>query len=358
MKTKISLLLVFMTFYIVTEAQIKIFEDNFISIGSLQKYGHGIQLPPEGYAIFNPSIFGDYAWMNISNSTGALAKNWIVNWDDDHKFFVLGNGLIYTTRGMQVGSDTSLKKDIDIISDPIKKVLKLQGVVFSFKESDEAKDTIRFQDKQGNWHTILPGQSSNIDPSWIKEGSIERLLSDRSRKQMGLIAQAVDTVVPEVVRMTPNGTLAIEYCGLIGLLIEAIKEQQSQIDSLKAQKLQEQYKSMRGNSSNINEVKTGLKNGDSASEHLSTNIGNNMHFQNVPNPFTQNTEIRFKLAPGAKSALLLIFDMQGSLLQTYDVINSTDRITVFGNELKPGIYLYSLIVDGVETDTKRMILTK
>ena len=32
-------------------------------------------------------------------------------------------------------------------------------------------------------------------------------------------------------------------------------------------------------------------------------------------------------------------------------------ITIRGNELRPGMYLYSLNVDGKEVDTKRMILT-
>jgi hypothetical protein len=154
---------------------------------------------------------------------------------------------------------------------------------------------------------------------------------------MGLIAQEVELVVPEVVRMTPNGTLAVEYFGLIGLLIEAIKEQQIEIDSLKEQKF--------------------LKYSNSTGENSSTIKENNILYQNVPNPFNQNTVICFKIATGTKMASILIFDMQGSLLKTYNVSNSVEKITIFRNEFNPGMYLYSLIVDGVEIDTKRMILT-
>ena len=33
-------------------------------------------------------------------------------------------------------------------------------------------------------------------------------------------------------------------------------------------------------------------------------------------------------------------------------------VTINGNSLEPGMYLYALVIDGKEVDTKRMILTK
>jgi len=33
-------------------------------------------------------------------------------------------------------------------------------------------------------------------------------------------------------------------------------------------------------------------------------------------------------------------------------------VTINGNSLQPGMYLYALVIDGKEVDTKRMILTK
>jgi hypothetical protein len=53
-------------------------------------------------------------------------------------------------------------------------------------------------------------------------------------KDMGVIAQEVETVFPELVHTLENGTKTVNYNGLIPVLIEAIKEQQSQINSLKA----------------------------------------------------------------------------------------------------------------------------
>jgi hypothetical protein len=54
---------------------------------------------------------------------------------------------------------------------------------------------------------------------------------------IGLIAEEVGEVVPEIVEFEPNGKDArsVDYSRLTGMLIEAVKEQQSQINQLKAE---------------------------------------------------------------------------------------------------------------------------
>ena len=53
------------------------------------------------------------------------------------------------------------------------------------------------------------------------------------RKRIGLIAQETELIIPEVVRTGDDGLKSIEYQNLVGLLVEAIKEQQKQINDLK-----------------------------------------------------------------------------------------------------------------------------
>ncbi len=88
-------------------------------------------------------------------------------------------------------SDGRLKRDIVTISDAMAKVKALRGVDYTMKDS--------------------------------------------GRRETGLIAQEVLQVVPEVVREGSDGVYGVSYGNLVGLLIEAIKEQQQQIDELKAQ---------------------------------------------------------------------------------------------------------------------------
>lgn len=57
-------------------------------------------------------------------------------------------------------------------------------------------------------------------------------IEDKSKK-IGVIAQEILEVVPEVVSQDENGMYAVSYGNITALLIEAIKEQQKQIDKLK-----------------------------------------------------------------------------------------------------------------------------
>ena len=78
------------------------------------------------------------------------------------------------------------------------------------------------------------------------ENALEKVLSlrgveydriDNGEHQIGVIAQEVEKVIPEVVYpKSPSAdyeTKSVAYANLIGLLIEAIKEQQKEIDELK-----------------------------------------------------------------------------------------------------------------------------
>ena len=55
---------------------------------------------------------------------------------------------------------------------------------------------------------------------------------DTGKESSGVIAQEIQEVAPELVHDT-NGTLGVAYGNLVGYLIEAIKDQQKQIDELK-----------------------------------------------------------------------------------------------------------------------------
>jgi hypothetical protein len=54
-------------------------------------------------------------------------------------------------------------------------------------------------------------------------------------EQAGVVAQEVEAVFPQVVADGPDGMKGVNYNGMIGLLVEAIKEQQTQIEALRAE---------------------------------------------------------------------------------------------------------------------------
>ena len=83
-------------------------------------------------------------------------------------------------------SDARLKTNVQVIDDPLEKVLQINGVSFN----------------------------------WI----------ENNKPSMGVIADNIQEVLPELVSDTNPKT--VNYNGLIGLLIEVVKEQQTQINSL------------------------------------------------------------------------------------------------------------------------------
>jgi hypothetical protein len=83
-------------------------------------------------------------------------------------------------------SDIRLKTNIQVVKDPLEKVLQINGVSFNWKKDN--------------------------------------------RPSLGVIADNIQEVLPELV--SDGNPKTVNYNGLIGLLIEVVKEQQSQIDSL------------------------------------------------------------------------------------------------------------------------------
>jgi hypothetical protein len=81
-------------------------------------------------------------------------------------------------------------------------------------------------------------QKTNIQPI---ENSIELTKQlqgvrfdwiDNNKPSLGLIAQEVEKVLPELVETSADGTKSVSYGNIVGVLIEAIKEQQVRIEEL------------------------------------------------------------------------------------------------------------------------------
>ena len=123
---------------------------------------------------------GVYGFMS-TNTTGYYTQMYS-SWG------LITNGNVGTA-SFQCVSDQRLKKNVHPITNALDKVQRLNGVTFN----------------------------------WKKNGV----------KSLGLIAQDVEKVVPELVGTGPEGMKTIQYGNLVGLLVEAIKEQQKEIDELK-----------------------------------------------------------------------------------------------------------------------------
>ena len=228
-------------------------------------------------------------------------------------FFVCGDGYLWCLKGGYFGSDITLKKNISPIEGSLKKVKSLQGVRYQYKDEKESDEDFR----------------------------------------LGFIAQDVEKVFPEVVKDMPDGTKAICYTDLIAVLVEAVKEQQTQIENLQAM-VEECCSRDVDYSPSKKSMKNNIQDENSSIDENSAKL-----FQNIPNPFAENTEIKFEIPQNSTSAKLLIHDMQGSEIKSYSINQKgLGSIIISGFELPAGMYMYTLLVNNTIVDTKKMILTK
>jgi hypothetical protein len=81
-------------------------------------------------------------------------------------------------------------------------------------------------------------------------------------------------------------------------------------------------------------------------------------YQNNPNPFNTQTSLEYYLPNTIKEAYCIIYDLQGKQLKKYVLLerNIKGKIQVSAYELKSGMYIYSLIGDRQEIDSKKMVI--
>jgi hypothetical protein len=171
---------------------------------------------------------------------------------------------------------------------------------------------------------------------------------ENTRQQYGFISQEIEKSFPEV-KITDDvlGFKLLDYDQIIPITVSAIQEQQKIIDSLirDLAKFKEQL--------NSNRSLIGL-----ASDNTSNFANLSTLSQNSPNPFNESTDIKFSInKENFRNASIIIFDMNGLLIKKFDIqTHGNGTIKINGNELKPGMYIYTLIVNDKEIDSKRMIL--
>ena len=74
-----------------------------------------------------------------------------------------------------------------------------------------------------------------------------------------------------------------------------------------------------------------------------------------PNPVTGVSQIQVTL-PDKQNAIIKIYDIQGRIVQQYNLKNKAGIINISNTELKAGIYNVVLFDNGVNIDSKKIIV--
>jgi len=180
----------------------------------------------------------------------------------------------------------------------------------------------------------------------------------KADREQGFIAQEVEALVKKSgyvfsgVQAPQNEKdhYSIRYSDFVVPLVKAVQELAAQV--------QQQQKLVQEQQNEITALKTQLVIGSSiALDQVQPTIGAVLS-QNSPNPFNVDTNITMSIPETARGAILTIYSMEGKQVKSMPVDgHGNTSVKIQGNELAPGIYIYSLMVDGKVLDSKRMIVT-
>jgi hypothetical protein len=181
-----------------------------LNVGKLNCTGNGVKLPTKttgtlptaetGLLVFNSTtskanIYDGTAWTEVGGGS-AGGSNTQVQYNSSGSFAGSSNltfdGTNLTCGGnITANSDERIKTNIKTIENALETVISLRGVEYN--------------------RTDLPGMPH----------------------QIGVIAQEVESIVPEVVHTNAEGLKSVSYGNLVALLIESVKELKQEIDELK-----------------------------------------------------------------------------------------------------------------------------
>jgi hypothetical protein len=177
--------------------------------------GIGTPAPNHALDVTGNSVFGGRAHVRLYEADNDFARLKLMNsntanyWDiagyphssnatSQLNFFYAGVGDVLSLRGdgnafltgtLTQSSDARLKTNATAIADPLKRLMQLNGYRYQWK--DAAKD---------------------------------------ASPQLGVLAQEVEALFPELVKRDEKGMLSVNYSGLVPVLVEAVKEQQKTIE--------------------------------------------------------------------------------------------------------------------------------
>lgn len=88
-------------------------------------------------------------------------------------------------------------------------------------------------------------------------------------------------------------------------------------------------------------------------------LGGGALSQNTPNPFNQQTVIAYELPANVKQGQLQIAGSDGIVVKTIAITNpGKGEIIISAGSLAPGIYTYSLLIDGSRVESQKMVISK
>lgn len=329
-------------------AQIKVRSNGHVKMGSLSAststtYGLEIGYPkirihPSGdaysvtgapndiyiYGECSPSIGGGGGVIGPTSVTPAAAAYECRVTLEGQNFYigtVKNPAHLMTTSGTAIISDSRYKNNIRNMEGGLSEILQLRPVRFDYKQLNYNEST---------------------------RDSLARL------NQAGFIAQEVGQIIPEAVNYNIfEDFYSLSPATLIPYMVAGIQELHAIIQELTDRIAVLEAENAALSTPTFNSVSPKGEPAETVTAET------NRLWSNVPNPFKQETRIRYALTEDVREAQLCIYDLSGKQLACHRLMDRGEsEFTLRAASLMPGIYLYSLIADGNVIDTHRMVVTE
>jgi hypothetical protein len=287
----------------------------FVSSGAV--YGVTDGSTDGGTAQYAAGVVGD-----VTNATFTLGRFGVLgiagsaaNGISTNLYGVFSIGRVGGTGAFIALSDENIKQKIKAEENIMDKLMQLQPMTYEFKQKDYNNLAL----DNGLQHGIMAQNLEKVFPEMVVDVNPPTPVDAKTGKAYN-----------------PLQLKGIKPLQLIAVLVKAIQEQQAMIETQnkKIEALQNAAKTSNANAKGYTLA------------------------QNVPNPFASSTTIQYTLPQNTGNALLAVFDLNGKMLLQYNLAKSSNSIIINGNTLVPGMYIYSLIVNGNEVVSKKMVLTK
>lgn len=176
------------------------------------------------------------------------------------------------------------------------------------------------------------------------EFSNSEIVQPASDAHYSLSTSQIESVFPELIYSLDDGKKYINYTELIPILVQSIAELKAEIAILKSDNSVVKMNKSRAINTNIE------------NEDITSVISLS---QNNPNPWNINTAITINVPEKIKTATLYFYDLKGVQKHSVEILNRGEQIiNISSTDFTPGIYIYTLVTDGVSNGAKRMILTE
>jgi len=269
------------------------------------------------------------------------------------------SGSVYTT-GTYQPSDSRLKKSVETLGNANELLSKLK--VHTYEYQTEKYPTMALQ--EGRRFGFMAEEIKEVLPQLVKRTMqpLNEPNDEQGNRQevkylefdavnytelVPIVVQAVQELNAKVDKMQPNEVLALKT------ELAEVKAENAEIKNQLAEIL-----------SRLNAFDTDLQSccfehGAATGTSNPQTTGDNPKLeQNIPNPFRENTTIKYYLPSNSRTATITISDMNGVQLKQFDLVGTRGfgQVLISGGSFAAGTYVYTLTVNGKQVDSKKMML--